>query len=317
MMSYTDRHYRFFMRQITKSTLLYSEMVTTKAILHGDRAKLLDYSDEEHPLALQIGGDNPKELAECASIAEDWGYDEVNLNVGCPSDRVQNGNFGACLMAQPKLVAEGIAAMCQAVSIPVTIKQRIGIDELDSYEDLAKFISIVSQAKPARFTIHARKAWLKGLSPKENRSIPPLRYEDVYKLKNEFPELIIEINGGITTWQEVNDHLSHVDGVMIGRAAYENPYLFAEADKNIYNDSTKPPTRYEIIENMLPYIETWLSKDLYLKHITKHMLGLFANMRGARKWRRHISENAHKQGAGIEVVLEAMQYTMSKSLLLD
>ncbi len=308
MMSYTDRHYRFFMRQITKSTLLYSEMVTTAAILHGDREKLLGYSDEEHPLALQLGGDDPSELSECARIAEDWGYDEINLNVGCPSDRVQKGNFGACLMAQPELVTECLAAMGQAVSIPITIKQRIGIDDLDSYEDLEKFISIVAQARPNRFIIHARKAWLKGLSPKENRSIPPLRYEDVYRLKNTFPNLIIEINGGITTWQEINHQLKYVDGVMIGRAAYENPYLFAESDKNIYGDDTKFPSRGEVIEHMLPYIDSWLDRGFDLKHISKHMLGLFANMRGAKLWRRYISENAYKKGADTRVILEAMQY---------
>ena len=306
MMSYTDRHYRFFMRQITKSTLLYSEMVTTAAILHGDKEKLLGYSDEEHPLALQLGGDDPNELAECARIAEDWGYDEVNLNVGCPSDRVQKGNFGACLMAQPELVTECLATMRQAVGIPITIKQRIGIDDLDSYEDLERFVSIVAQAKPNRFIIHARKAWLKGLSPKENRNIPPLRYKDVYKLKNTFPNLTIEINGGITTWQEIHHHLKHVDGVMIGRAAYENPYLFIEADK--YSDDTRSLSRGEVIEHMLPYINLWLERGLDLKHISKHMLGLFANMRGAKLWRRHISENAHKEGAGAQVILEAMQH---------
>ncbi len=308
MMSYTDRHYRFFMRQITKRTLLYSEMLTTAAILHGNKEKLLDYSKEENPLALQLGGDNPKELAQCARIAEDWGYDEINFNVGCPSDRVQKGNFGACLMTQPELVAECLSAMRQAVKIPVTIKQRIGVDDLDSYQDFENFINIVSQAQPARFIIHARKAWLKGLSPKENRTIPPLRYKDVYQLKSQSPNLVIEINGGINTLQEVNNHLKYVDGVMIGRAAYENPYLFAGVDKNIYDVDVKPRSRSEIIEAMLPYIDAWLDRDLYLKHISKHMLGLFANMRGAKQWRRYISENAHKQGSGIEVIQAAMSY---------
>lgn len=307
MMSYTDRHYRFFMRQITKSTLLYSEMLTTKAILHGDKEKLLGYSVEEHPLALQLGGDNPQELAECAFIAEDWGYDEVNLNVGCPSDRVQNGNFGACLMARPQLVAECLAAMRGAVKIPVTIKQRIGIDNLANYEHLKNFVSIVSQAKPARFTIHARKAWLKGLSPKENRTIPPLRYEDVYKLKREFPNLNIEINGGIKTWSQINAHLEKVDAVMIGRAAYENPYLFATADKYI-DKVINIPSRSEIIVGMLPYIDYWLQRGLYLKHISKHMLGLFAYKSGTKLWKRYLSENAYKQGAGVEVVLTAMEH---------
>ena len=307
MMDWTDRHYRFFMRQLTKRTLLYTEMVTTGALLHGDRARHLDFSSEELPLALQLGGDDPNELAECARLAQDWGYSEVNLNVGCPSSRVQRGNFGACLMAQPEVVRDAVAAMREAVSIPVTVKHRIGVDELDSYEDMKNFVSVVSQAGAARFSVHARKAWLKGLSPKENRTIPPLRYEDVYRLKLEFPHLNIEINGGIKTFAAVEKHLTHVGGVMLGRAAYETPYLFATADQMFYGADTPPPTRREVVEKMLPYIETWLAKDLYLNHITRHMLNLFAGQRGAKAWRRYLSENVHKPGAGVETVQAALQ----------
>ena len=307
MMDWTDRHYRFFMRQLTKRTLLYTEMVTTGALLHGDRARHLDFSPEELPLALQLGGDDPIDLAECARLAQDWGYSEVNLNVGCPSNRVQRGNFGACLMAQPEVVRDAVAAMRQAVSIPVTVKHRIGVDELDSYEDMRNFVSVVSQAGAARFSVHARKAWLKGLSPKENRTIPPLRYEDVHRFKREFPHLNIEINGGIKTFAEVEKHLTYVDGVMLGRAAYETPYLFATADQTFYGADTLPPTRREVVEKMLPYIEAWLARDLYLNHITRHMLNLFAGQPGAKAWRRYLSENVHKPGAGVEVMQAALR----------
>ncbi len=317
MMDWTDRHYRFFMRQITKRTLLYTEMVTTGAILFGDKKRHLDFSPEELPLALQLGGDSPSALAECAKIGEDWGYSEVNLNVGCPSSRVQNGNFGACLMAQPELVAECIAAMKNTVKIPVTVKHRIGIDDIDCYEDMANFVTVVSRAGADRFSVHARKAWLKGLSPKENRTIPPLRYDDVYKLKQEFPNLIIEINGGIISLGEAHQHLNFVDGVMIGRAAYENPYLFAAVDREFYpigeSKGLQPlvasgsPTRREVLEQMLPYIEHWTSQDTYLKHISRHMLGLFAGNPGAKAWKRYLSENAHKSDAGVKTILAAMK----------
>jgi tRNA-dihydrouridine synthase A len=307
MMDWTDRHYRFFMRQITRHTLLYTEMVTTGAIIFGDKKRHLDFSPEELPLTLQLGGDNPETLAECAKIGEDWGYSEINLNVGCPSDRVQNGNFGACLMAQPELVAECVATMKNAVKIPVTVKHRIGIDEIDRYEDMANFVSIVSQAKADGFSVHARKAWLSGLSPKENRTIPPLRYEEVYKLKREFPHLVIEINGGITTLEQTRHHLNFVDGVMIGRAAYESPYLFATVDQEFYDSSHPARTRREVLESTLPYIERWTRQDVYLKHISRHMLGLFAGKPGARAWKRYLSENAHKAGAGVKTMFEAMK----------
>ena len=306
MMDWTDRHYRFFMRGLTARTLLYTEMVTTGALLHGDRARHLDFSPEELPLALQLGGDDPQALAECARMAEAWGYSEVNLNVGCPSDRVQSGNFGACLMAQPEVVARAVEAMKNAVAIPVTVKHRIGVDALDRYEDMANFVGIVAAAGADRFSVHARKAWLHGLSPKENRTVPPLRYEDVYRLKKEFPGLTIEINGGVKTLEDARTHLQHVDGVMLGRAAYENPYLFATADQIFYGSSTPPATRREVVEAMLPYIEKHVSEGLYLKHITRHILNLFAGQPGAKAWRRFLSENAHLPSAGVTTVLEAL-----------
>ncbi|VXD14652.1 tRNA-dihydrouridine synthase A [Planktothrix serta PCC 8927] len=307
MMDRTDRHYRYFMRQITRRTLLYTEMVTTAAILHGDHEKLLGFSPEEKPLVLQLGGDNPDHLATCAKIAEDWGYDQVNLNVGCPSDRVQNGNFGACLMAQPELVAKAVEALQKAVNIPVTVKHRIGIDEQDKYEDMADFVRIVSDAGCQQFTVHARKAWLQGLSPKENRTIPPLRYEEVYRLKQEFPHLFIEINGGFKTLAEVKQQLQFVDAVMIGRAAYDHPYLFATADQEIYGEKTPPLTRREVIESMYPYIKYWLQNGIRLNSITRHLLELFAGQTGTKAWKRYISENAHLPGAGVEVLQQALE----------
>ena len=306
MMDRTDRHYRYLMRQITRQTLLYTEMVTTSAIIHGDRNKLLGFSPAEKPLVLQLGGDRPLELAECAKIAEDYGYDAVNLNVGCPSSRVQNGNFGACLMAQPELVAKAVTAMQRAVEIPVSVKHRIGIDNRDRYEDMREFVRVVSEAGCCHFTVHARKAWLRGLSPKENRDIPPLRYEDVYRLKEEFPNLFIEINGGITTLEQVSHCLKSVDGVMIGRAAYDNPYLFATVDRDIYNVTNKIPTRHQIVEAMFPYIDYWLGKGVRLNSVTRHMLQLFAGKPGAKRWKRYLSENVHLAGADSFTVSEAL-----------
>ena len=306
MMERTDRHFRYFMRQITRYTLLYTEMITTAAIHYGDRSKLLDFSPEEKPLSLQLGGDNPQELAECTIIAEDLGYDEVNLNVGCPSNRVQSGNFGACLMAQPKLVADCVKAMQKRVHIPVTVKHRIGIDECDRYEDLANFVRIVSEAGCQRFIVHARKAWLRGLSPKENRTLPPLRYEDVYRLKEQFPQLFIEINGGIITLEKIKQHLQFVDGVMIGRAAYDNPYLFATVDRDIYGKTITPLTRHEVIARMFPYIDYWSNNGLKLHSISRHLLAIFGGVPGTRAWKRHISENAHLPGADVKVIKEAL-----------
>ncbi len=310
MMDRTDRHFRYFMRQITRRTLLYTEMATTGAILHGDRARLLGFSPEEKPLALQVGGDDPQALAICAQIAEDMGYDEINLNVGCPSDRVQNGNFGACLMAQPQRVADGVAAMRSAVQIPVTVKHRIGIDERDAYEDMAAFVQRVAAAGCDRFSVHARKAWLQGLSPKENRDIPPLRYADVYRLKQAFPHLAIEINGGIQTLEQAQVHLRSVDAVMIGRAAYDNPYLFATVDQAIYGEDKLPLTRPEIAEAMLAYIERWVSQGGKLHTVTRHMLQLFAGEPGTRAWKRYLTEQSSKLGAGAEVIQAALHRQM-------
>ena len=306
MMDRTDRHYRYLMRQISRRTLLYTEMITSQAIIHGDRAKLLDFSFEEKPLVLQLGGDNPSELAQCAKIGEDYGYDGINLNIGCPSPRVQNGNFGACLMTQPELVAEAVTAMQQVVNIPVTVKHRIGVDECDRYEDMANFVQIVSDAGCTNFSVHARKAWLKGLSPKENRDVPPLRYQDVYRLKQDFPDLFIEINGGITTLEQVKTHLQSVDAVMVGRAAYDRPYIFATVDRDIFGEDVTVRSRQEIVEAMLPYIDYWVSKGTRLNSISRHMLQLFAEQPGTKAWKRYITENACLPGSDSLVISAAL-----------
>jgi len=306
MMDRTDRHFRYFMRQITKRTLLYTEMITTGAVIHGDRAKLLGFSPQEKPLSLQLGGDDPVALAECARIAEGMGYDEVNLNVGCPSDRVQSGNFGACLMLQPHRVAQAIAAMRRVVKIPVTVKHRIGVDDRDQYEDMVNFVKILADAGCERFTVHARKAWLQGLSPKENRDVPPLRYEEVYRLKQEFPDLFIEINGGIQTLAEVETHLQHVDAAMIGRAVYENPYMLAGVDRELYGLDVETPSRREIVENMLGYCDRWVAHGFKLHSITRHMVQLFAGQPGTKAWKRYLSEHAHLPGVGAEALEAAI-----------
>ncbi len=290
MMDRTDRHYRYCMRQITRHTLLYTEMITTAALLHGDRNKLLGFSEAEKPLALQLGGDDPAHLATCARLAEDWGYDEVNLNVGCPSDRVQHGHFGACLMAQPALVARCVEAMRQATTLPVTVKHRIGIDALDHYEDMANFVHTVAQAGCDRFVVHARKAVLQGLRPRENRTVPPLRYDDVYRLKADFPTLHIEINGGITTLLQATAHLQYVDGAMLGRAAYDHPYLFAAADALCFGDAALPHTRRQMLDAILSYLECWMAQGLPPYRIVRHLLNLFAYQRAARLWKRALSE---------------------------
>lgn len=307
MMDRTDRHYRYYMRQITRHTLLYTEMITTAALLHGNHAKLLGFSTIEKPLALQLGGDNPAHLAACARLAEDWGYDEVNLNVGCPSDRVQNGHFGACLMAQPAVVARGVEAMRQATVLPVTVKHRIGIDDLDRYEDMANFVRIVADAGCDRFIIHARKAVLHGLSPHENRTVPPLRYADVYRLKAEFPALRIEINGGITSLAQAAAHLQHVDGAMLGRAAYDRPYLFATADARFFGDPTPPRTRRQVLAAMVGYLDAWIAQGLAPYRIIRHLLTLFAHQRAARLWRRCLSERAWRPETAVSALHEAIR----------
>jgi len=306
MLDWTDRDCRYLLRLISRHCLLYTEMVTTGALIHGDRTRFLAHDELEYPLALQLGGSDPKDLAECAKMGEDAGYDEINLNVGCPSDRVQSGRFGACLMAEPELVAEGVAAMQAAVSIPVTVKTRLGIDEQDSYQFLTDFIRKVSAAGCEIFILHARKAWLKGLSPKENRDIPPLDYERVYQIKKDFPNLHIDINGGIHSLEEVQQHLQNVDGVMMGRAIYQNPYLLAEADSAIFAGDNQVLSRHQVIEAMLPYIEKRMREGRPLKSITRHMLGVFQGQPGARRWRRHLSENAHLPDAGIHILREAL-----------
>ena len=308
MLDWTDKHCRYFHRLLTKQAVLYTEMVTTGAILHGDRDRHLRFNDAEHPLALQLGGSEPKDMAECARIAEDYGYDEVNINVGCPSERVQKGAFGACLMAEPHLIADCVSAMRAAVKIPVTVKNRIGIDDQEDYSALYGFVQTVAAAGCETFIIHARKAWLKGLSPKENREIPPLRYELVYELKQALPQLEIIINGGITTLAQCQEHLQHVDGVMVGREAYHNPWILAEVDTLLYgSDEPIPKDRKAILEAFLLYVQSQLEAGIPLKHMTRHILGLFQGMPGARQWRRLLSEQAHYPEAGIKLLLQAMQ----------
>ncbi|MGY6274737.1 tRNA dihydrouridine(20/20a) synthase DusA [Methylomonas sp. MgM2] len=310
MLDWTDRHCRYFYRLMSRHVLLYTEMVTTGAILHGDRQRHLLFNEQEHPVALQLGGSNPQDLADCAKFAEDFGYDEVNLNVGCPSDRVQNGSFGACLMAEPALVADCIAAMQQAVSIPVTVKSRIGIDDRDSYEELTHFIASVASAGCNTFIVHARKAWLSGLSPKENREIPPLRYDAVYRLKRDFPQLEIVINGGITTLDASLAMLHQVDGVMLGREIYHNPYFLSSVDSCFFGDRYSIKSRQDLIIALIPYVRHQLEQGVRLNSISRHILGLFHGEKGARAWRRHLSENATKPGADEQVLLRALEFTV-------
>lgn len=307
MMDWTDRHCRWFHRLLTRRTLLYSEMVPTGAILRGERARFLAFDPAEKPLALQLGGAEPAALADCARIAEDWGYDEVNLNVGCPSDRVQNARFGACLMAEPALVADCVAAMRAATRLPVTVKHRIGIDERDSYEELAGFVETVAAAGCRSFAVHARKAWLQGLSPKQNREIPPLHYELVYRLKQDFPALEIVINGGIPDLEVALAHLSRVDGAMLGRAAYQDPWILAEADSRVFGAPDPLRSREEAVVALLPYLEAQQAAGTPVKAVTRHVLGLFNGLPGARAWRRHLSEAAVRPGAGPEVVAQALE----------
>jgi tRNA-dihydrouridine synthase A len=306
MMDYTDRHCCYFLRLISRHVLLYTEMITANAILHGDPNYLLKYHPSEHPIALQLGGSNPNDLAKCAKIGEEYGFDEINLNVGCPSDHVTVGHFGACLIKEPKLVADCIAAMRQAVKIPVTIKTRIGVDDYDSYDHFKNFIQTVANAGCEVFIIHARKAWLKGLSPKENREIPPLQYATVYHLKQDFPQLTLVINGGINSLEQVQEQLTKVEGVMIGREAYHNPYMLAEADQLFYRDNHPILSRHELVFAFIPYIEQQLKEGVHLSQISHHLLGMFQGIKGARAWRRYLSEHAHLSNAGVEVILQAL-----------
>ncbi len=318
MMDWTDRHCRVFHRQITRHTWLYTEMVTTGALLHGDVPRHLDFSEEEHPLALQLGGSEPADLAQCAKLGQQWGYDEINLNCGCPSERVQKGAFGACLMAESKLVADCVKAMRDAVAIDVTVKHRIGIDGVEHYEFVRDFVGTIAEAGCNTFIVHARNAILKGLSPKENREIPPLRYEFAYQLKRDFPRLEIIINGGIKTLDEIDLHLQHVDGVMLGREAYHNPYWMASFDARYYQAGTAPKSRAEVVEAMLPYIREQLARHgqggrsggLRLNSITRHMLGLMAGMQGARAFRQTLSDSRKLALGDPALLQEALARTL-------
>ncbi len=314
MMGWTDRHARYFLRLVTKHTLLYTEMVNTGAMLNnkqkvGEQKRFLAFHASEHPLALQLGGSDPQALALCAGMAEDAGFDEVNLNVGCPSDRVKSGHFGACLMAEPQLVADCVAAMKARVNIPVTVKCRIGIDDMEGYQPLLHFVETVVDGGCDTFIVHARKAWLQGVSPKQNREIPPLMYDYVHRLKLEKPELNISINGGIKSMEMVRQQLQHVDGVMIGREAYYNPYILADVDQDIYGDEAAViKNREEIIDQLYDYIDSELASGVALHSITRHILGLFQGCRGAKAWRRYLSENANKPDADSSVVKAALRY---------
>lgn len=305
MMDWTTRECRYFHRQLTHKALLYTEMVTTGALLFGDVERHLRFDDAEHPVALQLGGSNPVDLAKASKLAQDWGYDEVNLNCGCPSDRVQNGSFGACLMAQPETVRDCVKAMQDAVTIPVTVKHRIGIDDADSYEHMAEFVGTVAESGCDTFIVHARKAILGGLSPKQNREVPPLKYEYVYRLKQEMPHLHIMINGGIKTHEECETHLQHVDGVMLGREAYSNPWLMAEVDSRYFGAENPLQSRQQAVEAMLPFIDAEIEGGQRLFYTTRHMMGLFQAQQGAKAFKRFLSENAWKPGAPSRVLAEA------------
>jgi tRNA-dihydrouridine synthase A len=306
MMDWTDRHCRVFHRLLTRHARLYTEMLTTGAIIHGARDRLLGFSDSEHPVALQLGGSHPDDLAAAARIGEDFGYDEINLNVGCPSDRVKDGRFGACLMAEPDLVAEGVHAMKRAVSVPVTVKCRIGIDDQDSEAGLDSFARKVAAAGADALIVHARKAWLQGLSPKENRNIPPLDHDRVYRLKASFPDLPVLINGGIGGISEAKQHLAHVDGVMLGRAAYQEPWRLLDVDSELFGEVAPHATMKRALEAMIPYIEDQLAAGTRLHSVTRHLVGAFHGVPGARAFRRHLAENGVKNAAGVDVLREAV-----------
>lgn len=307
MMDWTDRHCRYFHRRLTRHTRLYTEMVTAEAVIRGDRQRLLGFDQSEQPLALQLGGSDPGKLAEAAAIGAALGYGEVNLNVGCPSDRVQTGRFGACLMAEPDLVAGCVERMRAAVTVPVTVKCRIGIDDQDSARDLLRFVDTVAGAGCTTFLVHARKAWLNGLSPKENRDIPPLDYARVWWLKEQRPDLVIVINGGITTLDQAERHLAHVDGVMVGRAAYQTPYMLAEVDRRLFGETARPPRRADVILGLLPYIERHLAAGGRLNNVTRHLLGLYHGCPRGRHFRRILSERGTGPAAGNDVLLAALE----------
>lgn len=308
MLDWTDRHERYFLRLLTRHSLLYTEMVTTGALLFGDKHRHLRYNVEEHPVALQLGGSEPDAMARSAVLAREYGYDEININVGCPSDRVQSGRFGACLMADPGLVADCYRAMSSASDLPVTVKSRVGIDDRDSDEFLQHFLETLAEAGCRDFILHARIALLQGLSPKENRDVPPLQYDRVYRMKQRYPELNIVINGGIRSLETSLEHLRHVDGVMMGREAYQNPYLLAGVDRQVFDDPAAIQDRQQIAADFLPYVDRQLAEGVPLQHMTRHILGLFKGCPGGRQFRRHLSENAHRRDAGITVLEDAIAH---------
>jgi len=315
MMELTDRHYRYLARLLTRHTLLYTEMLTSKAVIHGDREYLLGKHDVDYPVVLQLGGSEPAEMAQAAQIGEQWGYDEINMNVGCPSDRVKAGRFGACLMAEPELVRDVVSAMQENIDIPVSVKCRLGIDRDDSYEALESFTEIVLQSGITHLVVHARKAWLDGLSPKENRTIPPLRYEYVYRLKQAYPQLHITINGGIDSLGAASDHLQHVDGVMMGRSAYYSPALLAEADSQMFSDLEGGLTHTATISTLshvaiqyAHYMQGWMDQGIRLSAMSRHLVSLFQEVPGARLWRRHISEQAGKATDAVSLINEALEF---------
>lgn len=317
MMDWTDRHDRYFLRLLAPGVLLYTEMVTTGALIHGDVARHLDFNPEEHPVALQLGGSDPAALAKSARLGTEWGYDEINLNCGCPSDRVQNGSFGACLMAEPDRVADCVSAMCDAApNVPVTVKTRIGIDHHDSYDFLAEFVGKSAEAGCKTFIVHARKAWLNGLSPKENREVPPLRYDVPARLKQDFPQLEIIVNGGIRTLADIQAQLKSCDGVMIGREAYQNPFFMAIAAYEILHGPA-PPDRHDIVEHLVAYAEKQVALGVPLKSITRHLMGLFQGLPGARKWRRALSTQVHQPGCSPQILREAAAYVPRESCAGD
>lgn len=315
MMEWTDRHCRFFHRLLSARALLYTEMVTADAVIHGDRQRLIGFSPEEHPVAIQLGGSDPARLAEAARIAEGFGYREINLNIGCPSERVQSGCFGAALMAEPDLVGECVAAMGASVSVPVTVKCRIGIDDQDGEGALDQFVDTVAAAGCRTFMVHARKAWLEGLSPKQNRDVPPLDYERVYRLKARREDLVIALNGGIADLDQAEAHLTRVDGVMLGRAAYQSPWRLAEVDRRLFADAAPAPEPAEIVERIIPYIEREMARGVRLHQVTRHMVGLFQGIPGARAWRRVLSEQGVRPDAGVEVLRAALTEVTRQALV--
>jgi tRNA-dihydrouridine synthase A len=310
MMDWSDRHCRYFFRQLSRRALVYTEMITAGALIHGDVVRHLRFHSEEHPIALQLGGSDPAELAHCARLGEGWGYDEINLNCGCPSERVQHGAFGACLMAEPEVVADCVKAMRDAVGIPVTVKHRLGIDRIDDYDFARRFVDVLAAAGCRTFIVHARNAVLKGLSPKDNREVPPLRYAEVHRLKREFPELTIVINGGIASWPQIEQHLTHVDGVMLGRTAYHDPYLLAQADRRFRGDASSP-TRIQVVHAMYDYAREEAQRGTSLRAIARHMLGLFHGQPRARLWRQMLCDASRLTRNDAGLLIEALEATVA------